>query len=64
MVDIDKLPAPELIRNLYSLDSNIAEDRIEEIVSGYKMKIDLFSRWQNGENLKQIAVGFTSKTVN
>lgn len=64
LVDIDKLPAPELIRNLYSLDSNIAEDRIEEIVSGYKMKIDLFSRWQNGENLKQIAVGFTSKTVN
>lgn len=52
LVDVDKLPSAEFIRELYELDSNISENRIEEIMRGYEMKIDLFSRWQKGEDLK------------
>ena len=51
-------------RELYELDSNISENRIEEIMRGYEMKIDLFSRWQKGEDLKKIVVNFKSKPSN
>ena len=64
LVNVDKLPTAEFLKELYSLDDNISEKRIEEIVSGYKMKIDLFSRWQRGEDLKKIAVNFNNKTIN
>lgn len=46
------------------MDSNISENRIEEIMRGYEMKIDLFSRWQKGEDLKKIVVNFKSKPSN
>lgn len=61
LVDINKLPSPSFVENLYSLDPNITESRIKEIVRGYEMKIDLFSRWQNGEDLKKITVGASYK---
>ena len=64
LVDVDKLPSAEFIRELYELDSNISENRIEEIMRGYEMKIDLFSRWQKGEDLKKIVVNFKSKPSN
>lgn len=59
-----QLPSAEFIRELYELDSNISENRIEEIMRGYEMKIDLFSRWQKGEDLKKIVVNFKSKPSN
>ena len=31
---------------------------------GYEMKIDLFSRWKKGEDLKKIVVNFKSKPSN
>lgn len=64
LVDVDKLPSAEFIRELYELDSNISENRIEEIMRGYEMKIDLFSIWQKGEDLKKIVVNFKSKPSN
>ena len=61
LVDINKLPSPSFVEDLYCLDPNIAESRIKEIVRGYEMKIDLFSRWQRGEDLKKITVGNSYK---
>lgn len=55
LVDAGKLPDPSFIRDLYSLDPCMEESRIEEVVHGYEMKIDLFVRWQNGEDLDKIA---------
>lgn len=55
LVDMSKLPEPSFIRELYGLDPNMDETRINEIVQGYEMKIDLFSRWQAGEDLDRIA---------
>lgn len=55
LVDANKLPSPSFIRELYSLDAHMDDSRIEEIVHGYEMKIDLFVRWQAGENLDKIA---------
>ncbi len=55
LVDVSKLPEPSFIRELYGLDPNMDEARINEIVQGYEMKIDLFSRWQAGQDLDQIA---------
>ena len=63
LVDVDKLPSAEFIRELYELDSNISENRIEEIMRGYEMKIDLFSRWQKVK-IKKIVVNFKSKPSN
>ncbi len=61
LVDINKLPSPSFVEDIYSLDPNITESRIKEIVRGYEMKIALFSRWQKGEDLKKITVGVSYK---
>lgn len=61
LVDINKLPSPSFVEDLYGLDPYITESRIKEIVRGYEMKIDLFSRWQKGEDLKQITIGASYK---
>lgn len=61
LVDVNKLPSLSFVEDIYSLDPNISESRIKEIVRGYEMKIDLFSRWQKGEDLKKIAVGTAYK---
>ena len=37
------------------MDDHMDESRIEEIVRGYEMKVDLFTRWQAGEDLDRIA---------
>lgn len=55
LVDASKLPSPSFVRELYELDENMDESRISEIVQGYEMKVDLFSRWQAGEDLDRIA---------
>ena len=54
LVDVDKLPTSEYIKNIYSLDKHSDQRRIDEIVRGYEMKVDLFSRWQKGEELSKI----------
>lgn len=55
LVDVSKLPSSAFIRELYGLDTNMDETRINEIIQGYEMKIDLFARWQAGEDLDRIA---------
>ncbi|MCD8149847.1 MAG: HipA domain-containing protein [Clostridiales bacterium] len=52
LVDINKLPSPEYIREMYQLDSQADPERIERIVKGYEWKIALFEAFQRGENLK------------
>lgn len=53
LVDINKLPSPEYIRNMYSKDSQISERRINDIVRGYEIKIDMFRDYQLGNNIYQ-----------
>ena len=55
LVDANKLPSPTFVRELYGMDDHMDESRIEEIVRGYEMKVDLFTRWQAGEDLDRIA---------
>lgn len=55
LVDVNKLPNPAFVQELYSLDPHIDAGRLVEIVSGYEMKLDLFSRWQAGEDLDKLA---------
>lgn len=55
LVDVSKLPSSEFIRELYELDPHMDEGRIDEIIHGFEMKIDLFARWQCGEDLDKIA---------
>jgi hypothetical protein len=57
LVDITRVPDPNFIRELYALDSNMTESRINAIVRGYERKLDLFARWQKGEDFKAITVG-------
>ena len=50
------------MKELYSLDENIDNSRINDILRGYEMKIDLFNRWQKGEDLNKIIVGKYHRT--
>lgn len=65
LVDSTKLVDVSFIEELYSLDPNMTESRIRAIVLGYERKIDLFRRWQKGEDLKAITYGHkNSKNTN
>lgn len=61
LVDVSKLPGESFIKEIYSLDSNITESRIDQIVEGYKRKVDLYTRWQKGEDLKALLYGHRSQ---
>lgn len=61
LVDITKVPDPAFIKDLYSLDTNMTESRINAIILGYERKLDLFARWQKGEDLKAITFGFHTR---
>lgn len=60
LVDVSRLPAPSFIEQMYSLDPNMTVSRIKAILSGYERKIELFRRWQRGENINAITFGYRS----
>ena len=53
-LDVTKLPGRKWIEELYALDSKMDENRIKLIGEAYERKIDLFRRFQLGEDLNQI----------
>lgn len=53
-LDVTKLPGRKWIEELYALDSKMDENRIKLIGEGYERKIELFRRFQLGEDLNQI----------
>lgn len=53
-LDVTKLPARSFIERLYELDSKMDDHRIAMIGEGYERKIDLFRRFQLGEDLNKI----------
>ena len=56
LVDVSRLPEPEMVKDLYLSDENITESRVNAIIEGYKRKVDLFARWQKGENLAILSI--------
>lgn len=62
LVDTSKLPSSSFIKELYALDENMDDSRINDILRGYEMKIDLFNRWQKDEDLNKIIVGKYQRT--
>lgn len=57
-LDITKLPSRSWIEEMYSLDSKMDENRIKLIGEGYERKVDLFRRFQLGEDLNQTKLAF------
>lgn len=55
-LDVTKLPARSYIEELYALDSKMDDHRITLIGEGYERKIDLFRRFQLGEDLSKIKI--------
>lgn len=55
-LDINKLPSKEQIINVYNMDSKMAQypERINKIATAYERKIDLFDKWQHGQDLNHI----------
>lgn len=52
-LDISKLPERKWIEELYAMDSKMDENRIKLIGEAYERKIDLFRRFQLGEDLNR-----------
>ncbi len=55
-LDVTKLPARSYIEGLYELDSKMDNHRITLIGEGYERKVDLFRRFQLGEDLNKIKI--------
>lgn len=53
-LDVTKLPARPYIEELYALDSKMDDHRITLIGEGYEQKIDMFRRFQLGEDLNKV----------
>ena len=53
-LDVTKLPARSYVEELYALDSKMDDHRISLIGEGYERKIELFRRFQLGEDLNKI----------
>lgn len=58
LVDVSRLPEPAFVEHLYSLDPNMTESRIKAVLSGYERKIELFRRWQRGEDIHAVTFGY------
>ena len=50
LLDITKLPSPEYVRGMYEKDENISEKRIDAVVRGYELKIDMLRDLQLGRD--------------
>lgn len=55
-LDVTKLPARSYIEELYELDSKMDNHRITLVGEGYERKVDLFRRFQLGEDLNKIKI--------
>lgn len=60
-LDVTKLPARSYIEELYALDSKIDDHRITLIGEGYERKVDLFRRFQLGEDLNKIKIAVSGR---
>ena len=60
-LDVTKLPARSYLEELYALDSKMDGHRIALIGEGYERKIDLFRRFQLGEDLNKIKIAVPEK---
>jgi len=61
LLDVTKLLPRPYIEELYGLDSKMDDHRISLIGEGYERKIDLFRRFQLGEDLNKIKISFSRK---
>lgn len=60
-LDVTKLPGRKWIEELYALDSKMDENRIKLIGEGYERKIELFRRFQLGEDLNRIRLAVPAR---
>lgn len=54
LIDVQLLPSPEDIKEMYLKDSQVSEERISFVLEMYKRKIDMYEKFAAGENLSQI----------
>ena len=50
-VDVAKLPSAEFLWQLYQKDSRMDETRAKLVCDRYEKKVELFQRWQQGQDL-------------
>ncbi len=54
LLDVTKLPSRTYVEDMYGLDSQIDPRRIKQIGESYEKKIELFRRFQLGEDLNRV----------
>lgn len=55
-IDIDKLPSEERIREMYSRDSHISEERVDFICDMYRRKVDMYDKYVHGADLSRLRI--------
>ena len=56
LVDITKLPSPEVILYLYEYDSQMEDHRISKLCTAYEKKIDLYRKRHNANSKNELPV--------
>ena len=60
-LDVSKLPERKWLEEVYAVDSKMDENRIKLIGEGYERKIELFRRFQLGEDLNRIRLAVPAR---
>ena len=54
LIDINKLPSPEKVKEMYLKDSKIAPYHLDFIIEFYKRKIDVYEKYSTGADLRNL----------
>ena len=57
LINIDKLPSVEHIKEMYYKDSQISEARVNFACEMYERKIDMYQKYAAGADLRKIRLG-------
>ncbi len=67
LLDINKLPSPEYISELYHKDRKISDQYINQLIEWYKRKINSLDAWQHGADtysaINKTQISTTSKNL-
>ena len=54
LIDIDKLPTIDTIKELYNKDTQVSQERIDFVCELYKRKIDMYEKFAAGADLSKL----------
>ncbi len=63
ILDVNKLPSPEFIKEMYHRDEKISDKHIDKLAQWYRVKIDMLDAWQHGKDLYSVTKYISQNSI-